>query len=80
MKKAQEFIEQFRKPIDMMFDTIDAKDTAVCVFVYVRDKKDKSEWEDWKIKYSRMSKMTRYDSQSIKDILWNEIDKLWMGI
>lgn len=46
MSKAEDFIENLRIPLETMFENINYKDTCVCVFAYIRDKKDKTDDED----------------------------------
>ena len=76
MSKAEDFIENLRIPLETMFENINYKDTCVCVFAYIRDKKDKTDDEDWKIKYSMVNKLCHYDCQTIKNIINNEFNEM----
>ncbi len=78
--KADELLDKLKAPLNMMYNNIDTKEMAVGILVYARDKTDKEDDEQGAIRYSFLSKLTRYDAMTIKSILESEINRmsLWL--
>lgn len=78
--KAEAFIEWFRTAVQLMYEKIDVKDQTVCVFIYSRDRKDISSDPSWDVKYTFMSKMTRYDSEVVRNLIRTELNALDLNL
>ena len=63
-----------------MYNTIDTKDQAVCVFIYSRDKTDTTADPIGSVRYSMMSKMTRYDSEIVRNLIRTELNTLDLNL
>ena len=78
--KAEQFVEWFKAAVELMYRTIDTKDQAVCVFIYARDKTDTSSDPSGSIRYTMMSKMTRYDAEIVRNLVRTELNALDLNL
>jgi hypothetical protein len=78
--RASKFVEQFKKPVELMMKNIDWKEMSVFVIVYARDKLAKDIDEDWDMKYAILSQMWRYDWEVVRNIIESNITRMEIWI
>lgn len=78
--KAEQFVEWFKAAVELMYQTINTKEQAVCVFIYARDKTDMTQDPAGSIRYSMMNKMTRYDSEVVRNLIRTELNALDLNL
>lgn len=80
LSKAEQFVDWFKAAVELMYNTIDIKNQSVCVFIYSRDKTDTTTDPSGDVKYSMMSKMTRYDSELVRNLIRTELNTLDLNL
>ena len=74
INRAEQFVEWFQKWINVMWQNR-PKDLAICIYIYARDTKIKTDEEpDWVIYTEKLSSLSKYDEYRIKQDVGNYLD------